>query len=209
MFDRILGISPHTDDVELGAGGTISRMKNSGKEIFYVALSACETVVPDCYPQDILRKEVQKSTQILGIPAKNLQVLDFEVRRFQKDRQKILDALIEIAKDTNPDTIFIPSLNDLHQDHIVTARECLRAFKSHTLLTYELPWNQLSFSTSCFIKISEDDLDRKIMALQCYETQQERPYFDVEFIRGLAITRGLQIREKFAEAFNVKRWIIK
>jgi len=42
----------------------------------------------------------------------------------------------------------------------------------------------------------------------CYESQKDRPYASAEFIKSLAITRGTQIGTKYAEVFEVMRWII-
>ena len=102
----------------------------------------------------------------------------------------------------------MPSLNDLHQDHTTIAQEGLRAFKKTSILGYELPWNNLNFSTQCFVKITELNLDRKLKALSCYESQKFRDYASEEYIRSLARTRGTQIGKKYAEVFEVIRWII-
>jgi len=55
MFNRILVLSPHTDDGELGCGGAVSRFVEEGKHVTYAALSCCEKSVPPGYPRDILR----------------------------------------------------------------------------------------------------------------------------------------------------------
>jgi LmbE family N-acetylglucosaminyl deacetylase len=105
--------------------------------------------------------------------------------------------------------VLMPTELDLHQDHHIIAMEGLRAFKATSILGYELPWNNISFETTAFVCLQEQHLERKIAALQCYESQAGRPYCKPEFIRGLAITRGVQISAEFAEAFKVRRWIVK
>ncbi|RLI89122.1 MAG: PIG-L family deacetylase, partial [Candidatus Altiarchaeales archaeon] len=67
MFSKILMLSPHTDDAELGCGGSIAKFLEEGKDVYYVALSSCEKSVPPEYPPDILKKEVKKATRALGI----------------------------------------------------------------------------------------------------------------------------------------------
>ena len=209
MFDRILVLSPHTDDAELGCGGSINKFIENGSEIYYVALSTCEKSVPPEYPPDILKKEVKNAIDILGIPEKNLILCDFAVRDFPELRQKILDRLIEIRDDIKPDIIFTPSSFDTHQDHQTVREETLRAFKECTILGYEQPWNNITFNTLAFIPLNDEHIERKIDALKCYETQKYRKYLNPEFIRGLAQTRGTQINEKYAEAFEVIRWVIR
>jgi LmbE family N-acetylglucosaminyl deacetylase len=131
------------------------------------------------------------------------------VRRFPEHRQDILQQIIELRDEIKPDIVFVPSPNDIHQDHQVIAQEGLRAFKRHTLLGYEEPWNNIIFETRCFIPLREEHIQRKIEALQCYRSQGHRTYLDAEFIRSLARTRGTQIEGGYAEAFEVLRWIHK
>lgn len=207
MKKRMLIISPHTDDGELGCGGTIARFIREGYDVRYVALSCCEESVPEEYPKDILRTEVKAATRKLGLDDPIL--LEFEVRKFPQYRQEILDALIALRQEIQPATVCTPSSFDTHQDHKVTREETLRAFKQCTILGYEQPWNNITFNTLAFVSVDEECLQQKIDALACYETQKERPYFCSDFIRGLAIMRGTQIEERYAEAFEVIKWVLR
>jgi hypothetical protein len=103
----------------------------------------------------------------------------------------------------------MPSLDDIHQDHFTIAQDGLRAFKFSTILTYEMPWNNLTFETSSFVILEDRHLQKKVDALKEYESQSHRPYSNEEFIRALARTRGVQINANYAETFKVLRWIIK
>jgi len=209
-LSSILILAPHTDDGEFGCGGTIAKFVEMGKEVHYVAFSDCEkSLEPDEDP-DVLVKELKQATKVLGIPPSNVTVKKFEVRCFERDRQEILEEIISIGRKTNPDLLFLPSPNDLHQDHHTIAMEGLRAFKlSTTILGYEMPWNNLTFNTTCFVKLTEDHIKKKIDALRCYKSQADRFYATEEFVRSLALTRGTQINSFYAETFEVLRWIIK
>ena len=57
--------------------------------------------------------------------------------------------------------------------------------------------------------LDKNNVDIKIAALKEYKTQHNRIYINKEFIYSLAIVRGVQISEKYAETFEVIRWIIK
>ena len=70
-----------------------------------------------------------------------------------------------------------------------------------------MPWNNISFQTSCFYKLSDHNIDVKIEALKKYESQAHRPYSSEHFIKSLATVRGVQISTKYAETFEVIRWI--
>lgn len=211
MFDfahKIVILAPHTDDGEFGCGATINKLIGLGKEVYYAAFSLAEESVPEPFPKNILEIEVKKATSVLGIRPENLLIYRYRVRRFATHRQEILEDLVKINKEISPDLIFMPSLNDLHQDHTTIAHEGLRAFKNRSILCYELPWNNLNFTTQCFVNLEEENLRKKIDALRCYESQAGRNYSSEEFIRGLATTRGTQIGKKYAEVFEVIRWII-
>lgn len=209
MFSKILVLAPHTDDGELGCGGAIAKFIEDGMKVYYAAFSVAEKSVPDEFPKDILETEVKKATEILGIPKSNLIIYRYGVRTFSYHRQEILEDLFSLRRELQPDLIFMPSLNDLHQDHKVIAEETIRAFKRFTILGYEEPWNNISFDTISFIPLEERHIQKKIEALKCYETQKYRNYLNEEFIKGLAKTRGTQIEVEFAEAFEVIRWVVR
>jgi LmbE family N-acetylglucosaminyl deacetylase len=207
-FNKALVLAPHTDDGEFGCGGTIAKLVESGTEVYLAAFSACEQSVLKKYPPDILIGELKRATTKLGIPEENLFLFDFQVRIFSERRQDILQAIIELRNKLNPDVVFMPSLDDIHQDHYTIAQEGLRAFKFCTILTYEMPWNNLTFETSSFVILEDRHLQKKIDALKEYKSQSHRPYSNEEFIRSLARTRGVQINTTYAETFNVIRWIL-
>lgn len=204
----ILILAPHTDDGEFGCGGAIAKYVAEGARVVYVAFSAAEQSVPAHLPRDILRTEVRKATAALGVVDEDCLVFDFEVRRFPEFRQKILDEMIMINKEYQPDIVFLPSSADTHQDHQTIAQEGFRAFKRTTMLGYEVPWNNLDFRTSCFIELSEEHLEKKIHAVSMYESQKNRAYGNSNFIKSLAITRGVQIGKQYAETFEVIRLLI-
>ena len=208
MSKTILVLAPHTDDGEFGCGGVISKHVSAGSRVIYAAFSAVEQSVLPHLGKNILRTEVMQATSVLGIAENDCLVFDFEVRRFPEFRQTILDKMIELNQKYRPDMVFLPSVNDTHQDHQTIAQEGFRAFKRTTMLGYEVPWNNLDFRTSCFCALTESQLACKIEALSMYKSQAHRPYANMEFIKSLAVTRGVQLGSKYAEAFEVMRWVI-
>jgi len=212
VFDKIRGkniliLAPHTDDGELGAGGTINNFIKQGANVFYAAFSTAEESVPAHLPKDILKTEVRNATSKLGIDPKNLYIFNYQVRKLNYSRQEILEDLIRIRKEHIWDMVFMPSLSDIHQDHTTIAQEGLRAFKNNSIFGYELLWNNLSFNTTCFVKLDEQNVLSKIESLQEYKSQSHRDYMKPEFIRSLLRVRGVQIGAEFAESFEVIRLI--
>lgn len=211
IFNKIknaLVLAPHTDDGELGAGGTISKLNELGVKITYVAFSTAKQSVPKKFKSNILKDEVKEATIALGIKPSNLILYDYEVRKLGYSRQNILEDLIELKNKNSFDLVFIPSTNDIHQDHSTIAQEGIRAFKNITILGYELIWNNMNFNTACFIKLDKKHINNKIKALSKYKSQSHRPYMKKKFIESHAITRGVQIGCDFAESFEVIRMVV-
>ena len=204
---KVLVLAPHTDDGELGCGGSIARKIEEGAEVMYIAFSICTRSLPEGWDPMTLAHEVKAATKILGLKEENLVLFDYDVRRFKEFRQDILEELVKLKKRFDPDLVFVPTPSDIHQDHQVISEEGLRAFKNTSIVGYELPWNNISFNTRSFIKLESRHLDKKIEALKEYKSQKHRTYLNEEFIKSLAITRGVQISTKYAEAFEVIRWI--
>lgn len=204
----IVIFAPHTDDGEIGCGGLIAKYVEKGIKIYYVAFSSAQVSLPPGAPQDTLIKEVKQATSILGIPEEDLILYEFPTRSFPAFRQEILEKMIEIRETIKPKLIFVPSANDIHQDHGTIVNEAVRCYKKQSILCYEEPWNNITFSTHCFVKLEERHLEKKIEALRCYKSQKHRHYLTEEAIRSLAITRGTQLEGGFAEAFEVIRWML-
>ncbi len=209
IFEKVLVVSPHTDDGEFGMGGTIARLVESGSELFYIAFSTAEKSVPEGYPPNILEIEVREATKRLGIPPDNLFIYKYEVRKLNYVRQEILEILVKLRKEINPTVVFMPSPNDVHQDHQTVSMECMRAFKTSTLMGYELPWNNFKFNNQVFFSLEKRHVDKKIFAIEAYSSQRFRSYSDPEFIRSLARVRGVQVGVEFAEVFELIRMVLR
>ena len=102
-INNILVLAPHTDDGELGMGGTIHKLIQAGKHVTYAAFSTAEQSVPEGFPKDILKTEVRNATNRLGIKPENLMIFNYEVRKLNYVRQEILEKLIYIRKQRHYD----------------------------------------------------------------------------------------------------------
>ncbi len=211
MSKRIVIFSPHTDDGELGCGGSIIKWLDEGNFIYWVVFSIAEDSLPDGMPKDTLEKEFLGVVNHLGLPSDQIEILKYPVRYLFEHRQSILEKMVSINRTIKPDLVIGPSLHDLHQDHIVVANEMVRAFKaSSSIISYELPWNHVTFNTQMFVPLTKNHMAKKFQLLQFYESQtkKNRNYFSDEFIFGLSKARGIQINQEYAEAFEVIRWIM-
>jgi LmbE family N-acetylglucosaminyl deacetylase len=207
-INKVLVLSPHTDDAEIGAGGTIARFVEEGKDINFAIFSMCETTVPKGWPKDTLKRECIDSLKIFGVLPERIHLMNYNVRTFPEHRQEILDDMIMIKNHLAPELVLVPSSHDMHQDHGVIYWEALRAFKKDSSIWgYEHPWNNLNFTTDVFVTLNAKHVEMKIKALHVYKSQSNRGYMKEENLRALLITHGAQIDFPFAEAFELVRLI--
>lgn len=207
-FQKVLVLAPYTDDGEFGCGGSIGKWAGEEREVYYAVFSSAEKSVPQGMPKDILEKEVREATRVLGIVPGNLILFKYPVREFPNYRQKILEDMVRLGNELNPELVLLPSTNDTHQDHQTISQEGFRAFKKISMVGYEMPYNNLNFSTNLFVVLEEEHVSKKVQALKCYKSQARKIYATPDFIRGLARVRGTQIGVKYAEAFEVICWVI-
>jgi len=209
-FKKILVLAPHTDDAELGCGGTIAKLIEAGREVFWVIFSKASVPKNFSSDPDVVLGELKQSAKVMGIKPKNLIIYKYPVRHLLKYRQDILEEMVNnLKKNINPDLVLVPSLNDIHQDHFTITQEGLRAFKNTTILSYEIPWNNLTFNTTCFIYLEKRHIKKKTIAIGKYKSQSHRLFIKKkDFAENLARTRGVQIGTEYAEAFEVVRLIL-
>jgi LmbE family N-acetylglucosaminyl deacetylase len=206
----ILTVSAHADDAHVALGGTIKRfLSEDGNDIHYLGFSIAEESVPKGYPKDIVMTECLEGLTKLGVKKKNINLFRFPVRRMHDHRQDILEELNKIKNELQPDIVFMPSTEDIHQDHIVICQESIRAFRrTSSLYGYDFPWNVLtSQKLNFFIELKKEYLEAKINTLQCYGSQiaKQNNCLTREYITSLAIERGNRIGVKYAEAFELIR----
>lgn len=205
---RVLVLAPHTDDAEIGCGGTIARFVEEGRDVHVAVFSTAEDSLPPGAPKTMLRDEFHDAMQVMGVPEEHRYVHQYPVRRLTEYRQDVLEALVELRSRINPDLVLLPSGDDVHQDHQVVYMEGLRAYRGASILGYELPRNHITFSTHAFIALEDRHMARKWQALACYTSQIQlnRNYFSREFVEALARVRGIQVDCSWAEAFQVYRY---
>ena len=157
----IIGLlrAPHTDDIELGCGATMARILEEGDaEIDVAVFSTASDPPPPPLAKTALRDEFYAAMKILGVKKNRLTVYDYAVRKLSYNRQDVLEELVKLRKSIDPDVVFLPSGEDLHQDHQTLSLEGLRAFKEITVWGYELPWNTITFPSE---RINRVFLSRK------------------------------------------------
>jgi LmbE family N-acetylglucosaminyl deacetylase len=207
MARTILLLGAHADDGEWGCGASIHKWAKQGDIVTYVAFSAAEESVSPEFPRDILRTEIFRGATLMGILKENVRVLDFPVRHFPQHRQAILETLVKLRTELAPDLVMVHATTDTHQDHETINRETFRAFKRTSILGYELPHNCRVSEPAFFNPLGVADVKVKIAALHAYESQLWRASDLSALLEGQAVMRGSQIGVRYAEAFEVIRWV--
>ena len=187
---KILILSPHTDDAQFCCGGSVSKWIRDGHDVYEFAFSFVES----------LGDEWRAAMAVLGI--KEMGYMSLQHRRFPDHRQEILDCLINLRDEF--DLVACPSSFDTHQDHQVIRAEAFRAFKTRSIIGYEVPWNCVSFTASKYVRLSSLDVKAKREACAAFKSQLHRPYADPAYITSWANSTGIRIGAEYAEAFE---WI--
>jgi N-acetylglucosamine malate deacetylase 1 len=198
---KILFVGAHPDDIEIGCGGTLFKLKEDN-EIHIITFSHCEDSVPKGFKAGAIKEDFLNAMEYMK--PNSFFIYDVPVRRFPEYRQEILDTLCRIKENLQPDVVFYLSHIDTHQDHEVIANECYRAFKSScTLITYESTKNNTESEYNYIVKLEEKHVKQKIELLNCYKTQMFRPYFNNEMFMAKLRYKGFITGNEFAEVFKI------
>ena len=209
-MEKVLAISPHTDDIELGCGGTIAKLLEKGVDVYHLMLTDARDTLVGHFPEDTNEIQCKNAQRALGLRDENVFLFQFTNKHFYGESRQIFEKLEELKDEIEPDLIIIPSLTETHQDHLTTAEQAITVFRRSTsILAFEQPWNNIGFTPNLFVTLSEEHVKKKMEALDCYETQFYfgRTYMSEELIYSWARTRGIQIDKEFAEAFEVIKLI--
>lgn len=197
---RLCFLGAHPDDIEIGAGALIAQI--AGKtEIL------CETF-SDNQKNPLLARlpeEHFSSMAQLGIPREQVILRDFETRRFPHFRQEILEEMVRIQREFDPEIVFVHSKADVHQDHQTITQEALRAFRGRTVLGFDVIRSSYGFFPDFLVEVQEADVERKIAALGEYKTYANKYYFAPELTRSTLIRNGAICERHYAEGFDILR----
>jgi len=197
---RVLFLGAHPDDIELGSGALLHNIINK-TEVLCVTLSDNQKN-PDLQK---VKNEHFESMAVLGVPKEKIVLGQFTTRVFPDSRQEILEYFLQLRRDFKPDLIFVHSKQDVHQDHNTMTYEALRAFRGITVLGFDVVRSSYGFFPHFLVEVTEQDVNKKIEALSCYETYRDRYYFNSELTRSIMVRHGALAERPFAEGFDILR----
>lgn len=197
---RVLFLGAHPDDIEIGCGALLHQIVKE-TDILCVTLSDNQKN-PDLKN---VKSEHYEAMAVLGVPDDSIVFGPFMTRVFPDARQEILEYFLKLRREFDPDLIFVHSRQDVHQDHLTMTDEALRAFRGITVLGFDVVRSSYGFFPHFIVEVSEEDVNKKIEALACYETYRDRYYFNRELTRSIMVRHGALAERPFAEGFDILR----
>ena len=201
---KVLFLGAHPDDIELGCGALLHHIVKQ-TDVLCVTLSDNQKN-PDL--QNV-KDEHFAAMSVLGVTKEKIILGPFTTRVFPDSRQDILEYFLKLRKDFKPDLIFVHSKQDVHQDHLTMTDEALRAFRGITVLGFDVVRSSYGFFPHFLVEVSEEDVNKKIDALSCYETYRDRYYFNSELTHSIMVRHGALAECPFAEGFDILRIVGK
>ncbi|CDX36055.1 LmbE-like protein [Mesorhizobium sp. ORS 3359] len=199
----LLCLGAHSDDIEIGAGGTILSLIASG-----VKLHVHWCVLSGGGPRSAEAKASAEAF-LEGSSSSKVEIADFEDSYFPIHSRSIKHWLIDVRSRINPDIVLTHAKLDAHQDHREVNQLTWNVFRDHLVLEYEIPkWDGDLGRPNAYVPLAADVLERKVQLLHKYfGTQRSKDWFDRDTFVGLARLRGMECRapERFAEAFTVRK----
>jgi LmbE family N-acetylglucosaminyl deacetylase len=199
----VLCLGAHSDDIEIGAGGTILQWIASGVVLHldWCVLSAV----------GIRAEEARASAAdfLTGAASARIELGSFRAGFFPYQGSEIKTWLETLRTNVNPDIILTHRRQDAHQDHQEVCNLTWNTFRDHLILEYEIPkWDGDTGRPNCYVPLDSGVLNRKIeLLLAHFGSQKSKDWFDAETFRGLARLRGMECRasQRFAEAFILRK----
>jgi len=202
---KVLCLGAHSDDIEIGCGGTILRLTRLGE-----AASFCWVVFSS--DQDQRRNEALAGASAFLERAADKQVVveGFRESFFPYDGERLKKRFQEIRSVFDPDLVFTHYRRDLHQDHKTISDLTWQTFRSSLVLEYEIPkWDGDLGAPNCFVPLPEDLVEQKIRLIcETFKSQSTRQWFTADAFRALMRLRGIESNAGFAEAFYARKLVL-
>ena len=195
----ILCFGAHGDDIEIGCGGTLLRLIESGGPI------TCHWVVATSTPER--ERECRRSADLFLAGAARSEVVTWRFRDGYLPYLggEVKDAFEGLKREISPDIVFTHYRGDLHQDHRLINDLTWNTFRDHLILEYEVPKYDGDFrSPNLYVPLSETQCQRKVdYLLECYATQRTHRWFTGETFRSVLRLRGVEAASAsgYAEGF--------
>jgi len=201
---NILCLGAHSDDIEIGCGGTLLQLRNTHDVKFHwVVFSAAGA----------RGREAAKAAELFTAGSEtNLLLKEFRDGFLPYSGAAVKDVFEELKSQFDPDLIFTHWEGDAHQDHRLVCELTWNTFRDHTILEYEIPKYDGDLGRpNVFVPLETPLPEQKVTHLfDAFESQRSKPWFDRETFLGLMRIRGMESNSPtgYAEAFYARKIVL-
>jgi LmbE family N-acetylglucosaminyl deacetylase len=202
---EILCLGAHSDDIEIGCGGTILRLLKAYPRLrlHWAVFSAAGA----------RGQEAAKGAELFAAGCEKKVVLkEFRDGFMPYDGAALKDCFEQLKMQVNPDLIFTHWHGDAHQDHRLISELTWNTFRNHLILEYEIPKYDGDLGRpQLFVPLEAAVAQQKVnYLLECFQTQQAKPWFDETLFMGLMRIRGMESNAPsgYAEAFHLRKVVV-
>ena len=203
---RILCLGCHSDDIEIGCGGTILRMAREYADAIFdwVVFSAIG---------DRAEEARRGAMEFVGPPRLNGPTLmEFRDGFMPFSAAGIKTAFEELKRTLSPDIIFTHNGMDAHQDHRLIAEMTWATWRDHLILEYEIPKYDGDLGRpGLFVPLPPDICEQKVDTItRTFRSQSGKHWFQRETFLALMRLRGMECNAPggYAEAFYARKFVL-
>ena len=203
---RILCLGCHSDDVEIGCGGTILRLAEEHPDCVFHWVVFSAIGVRAAEAQQAVAQFVDPS-RLTGLMLKT-----FPDGFMPFAGADVKAAFEELKRAVSPDLIFTHSRKDAHQDHRLIAELTWNTFRDHLILEYEIPkYDGDMGQPSVFVPLPTAICERKVdLIMKTFRSQCGKHWFQRETFLSLMRLRGMECNAPggYAEAFYGRKLVL-
>lgn len=200
---RLLCIGAHSDDLEIGCGGTLLKWLSLYPSVEVTWAVLCASAAREAEARDSARALLRRAKRV------RLVLRDFPDGRLPARFSEAKDLLQELKADVTPDVVLTHRLEDRHQDHRMLAELTWQTFRNHLVLEYEIPKYEGDLGLpNLYVALPKSLARRKVAHLmRHFGTQRSKSWFRPETFYGLLQLRGIECRagSGFAEALYARK----
>ena len=203
---RILCVGAHSDDIEIGCGGTLLQLLDScpDLEVRWIVLSGDERRAQEarCAASLFLSRTANADVVIKTFRDGFFPYVGADIKTFFE----------ELKRDFSPDLIFTHRRADLHQDHRLVSELTWNTFRDHMILEYEIPKYDGDLTTpNVYVPLDEETRRKKVaLLMQAFASQRDKRWFTPATFEGLLRLRGIECASPtgYAEAFHAHKVVL-
>ncbi len=202
---KVLCLGCHPDDIEIGCGGAILRLREQYPSCVFhwVVFSA----------NGVRKAEAQRGAELFaGIQRNSVMLKNFRDGFMPFEGTAVKELFEDLKKLPSPDLIFTHNRKDAHQDHRLVAEFTWNTFRDHLILEYEIPkYDGDMGQPSVYVPLEAEVCQQKARyILDTFKSQSSKQWFEESTFLSLMRLRGMECTAPsgYAEAFYSRKLVL-